>query len=154
MHQPSSRIWSMLFVVLLSVCGGCGSSTGPNLVTVSGIVTLDSQPLTGAIVKFFPMDPKLTGSFGVTDTNGKFELLTASNKGAHPGSYKVVIEHFTDPTGKPIAKTEGQDLTQQQLQGQIQQTLPITYSDFMATTLTADVKPQGKNELEFPLKKS
>ncbi|MCI0333903.1 MAG: hypothetical protein L0228_11850 [Planctomycetes bacterium] len=68
---------------------GCGSS-GPELGTVSGIVTLDGKPLEGATVQFAPSLGRL--SRGRTGADGKYQLsYVGSEMGALLGEHKVTI---------------------------------------------------------------
>ena len=74
-----------------------GTVDHPPLEIVTGIVTLDGQPLPHAEVTFIPQDewkPDETPaeSVGVTDKEGKFELFyTKDLKGAAVGNYFVRI---------------------------------------------------------------
>lgn len=75
---------------------GCGFGPSANysrmeLLSVGGTVSLDGQPLSGAVVAF---DDAADGSFsyGLTDSSGKFQLQFDSKKrGAKPGSKVVRI---------------------------------------------------------------
>lgn len=61
--------------VLISTTG-CGPGIPP-VVDVSGIVTLDGDPLPHAKVQFFPLHEGLDGNYmasGVTDKEGKYSL--------------------------------------------------------------------------------
>jgi hypothetical protein len=72
----------------------------PRTIPVSGIVTLDGQPLEFATVIFFPVDPNGRAALGVTDSIGRFWSQThigGRNKhklvsGALPGFYRVTLE--------------------------------------------------------------
>jgi len=84
----------MLGLALLAA--GCGGDGRPSLVKVTGTVTLDGQPLEGAIVAFQPItDAKAKfqrPSAGTTDASGKFVLGTyAIDDGAPVGKFRVGI---------------------------------------------------------------
>jgi len=86
-------MWVGLLCVLSSGCGGDGR---PRLVRVEGTVTLDGQPLEGAIVAFQPIVEDKAKfqrpSSGVTDPSGKFQLKTYEpGDGAPVGKYRVAI---------------------------------------------------------------
>jgi hypothetical protein len=88
----------LLFAVLVAGCG-----KGKTLKT-SGRVTLDGQPVEGALVRFVPVDPaKGSLASGVTGSDGRFRLTTHNpNDGALPGDYIVLItyeESQAAPTG-------------------------------------------------------
>jgi hypothetical protein len=143
---------SLVAVLSVGFSSGCGGAPNdkPHTVPVTGIVTLDGKPLEGATVRFNPTDPKKNGGTGVTDAQGKYTLVHATNDGASPGSYKVVIEHFASPDGTPVKLQEGIDMEQLKMQGAVQQTLAPKYSDFEQTELKADVK-DAPNDIPFTL---
>ncbi|MEX2169163.1 MAG: carboxypeptidase-like regulatory domain-containing protein [Pirellulales bacterium] len=69
---------------------GCGSGHLPELGTVSGIVTLDGQPLEGATVQFTPSLGRV--SRARTGSDGAYELrYVGSERGALLGEHKVMI---------------------------------------------------------------
>jgi hypothetical protein len=85
------------FTALTLIGGGCGSSKQP--VPVSGIVTLDGEPLPDARVTFNPIDTGGWMAFGQTDKQGRFSLTTLNGKpGALPGEYKITVEYLGELT--------------------------------------------------------
>jgi hypothetical protein len=83
---------------------GCGQSRPTG--TVSGKVTLDGQPLSGARVNFQPMGNARDtgiGSFGKTDANGEYSLtlIDESAKGAIIGMHRVMIKAMPEGKGEP-----------------------------------------------------
>ncbi len=114
-------------LVLVSLFSGCSqrSSDTPELAVVSGVVTLDGQPLPNVTVAFVPTQG--AGSYGVTDESGKYELNAAGgNQGAIVGTHTVTITTPTDGPPGPGYKDP----------------VPAKYNT--KSTLTVDVKP-GKN---------
>lgn len=83
-----------VFVVVLGLAlmGGCG---GPSVKTVgvSGVITLDGNPLAGADVNF--ISEKFAG-YGKTNSQGRFELV----QGAVAGENRVTISKL-DPSKVP-----------------------------------------------------
>jgi hypothetical protein len=145
-----SVIWAGLVINHVG-CGG-GASIG-GLVPVTGTVTLDGQPLTGAQVVFVPAGEGARACSGTSDSTGKYALITNTDKGAMPGSYKVTVSHLVGLDGKPITKfEEGMDITQLEASGQVKQNLPTKYSDSQQTELKFEVKA-GKNEYNIDMKK-
>lgn len=78
----------------------------PPLGRVSGTVTLDGQPLSGAIVTFSPMseeankDVKASSSSAYTDPAGNFQLMySADVSGAAVGKHFVTISAMDPQTG-------------------------------------------------------
>ena len=69
---------------------GCSRGDRPPLAPVSGVVTLNGKPLAGVKVVFQPQ----TGhaSMGITDQNGRYELIYIRDvKGAMLGKHRVEI---------------------------------------------------------------
>jgi hypothetical protein len=140
--------------VLLALAGfglmaGCGSGSGET--EVSGVVLMDGQPLSGAVVLFVPAEgTKGPGSRGATDAEGKFTLVNPQGvKGAIPGKYKVTVSktNAREPKeGEKMVITDARD---------IQETLPAIYSNLEKTSLTATVESGGKPiELRLESKKT
>ncbi len=69
------------------------------IVPVSGVVTLDGQPLVGAMVNFQPITDKSTaaqagiGSYGKTDDQGRYtlRLIDPDQPGALVGKHTVTV---------------------------------------------------------------
>jgi hypothetical protein len=105
------------------LCAGCGPRS-PGA-TVSGILRLDGQPApAGLRIDFQPLDPAGSGSSGVTDAAGRYELwFNANLRGAMPGEHvvSVSVKRTTGPDGIPVVpeplrgvripKTAGEDST-------------------------------------------
>ncbi len=78
----------------------------PPLESISGIITLDDKPLPRAEVRFIPQDEwknekKPSSSFGITDEQGKFELIYSKDaKGAAVGNH--IIQIFSQEQKIPI----------------------------------------------------
>lgn len=103
--KTNLNCWRLLLACVLA---GCGPAENVEKVyPVSGVVTVDGKPLTGAkiqTVAFMPEDPKqvLLPTADI-DANGRYELLTIGKKGAPLGKYKVLVWATNDPgaTGNP-----------------------------------------------------
>lgn len=77
----------LIAIGLLTTFAGCGDG----LVKVQGEVLLDEKPLPKADIMLTP-DAGGRPAIGKSDTNGKFQLTTASpNDGVKPGTYKVSV---------------------------------------------------------------
>jgi hypothetical protein len=134
-HWNFRVVWSLVLVIwCFALClAGCGKPDHPEVGRVSGVVTLDGQPLPEATVMFQPTEGR--ASIATTDSAGKYSLIYLDGvPGAKLGAHKVIIR--TEIPGEdgqpPIAKEK----------------LPKKYHD--QTELTAEVKP-GSNTLDFPL---
>lgn len=84
---------------------GCGES-GPKLVPVRGMVTVDGKPMEGLVLSFLP-DPSNTGALpseNEVGRDGKYTAVTQGRKGLVPGKYHVVI--LRGPAAAGIIKDE------------------------------------------------
>jgi hypothetical protein len=120
---------------------GCGHSA--SMAPVSGVVTLDGKPLANAHVAFQPVATSGaatpgTGSYGITDANGKYELKTfdTDRKGAVIGSHRVEIN-------LKVAADDGPQIRRPKM-------LPPKYN--LQSELKFKVEPGGSNAANFDLK--
>ncbi|MDB5309461.1 MAG: hypothetical protein JWO38_3663 [Gemmataceae bacterium] len=81
-------------VALVSLPGGCSSSTPAGPTTVRGRVTFQGQPVAGGLVVFAP-DPDHGSSGkpvrGETGPDGTFQLVLDGGPSVPPGWYRVAI---------------------------------------------------------------
>jgi hypothetical protein len=140
-------------LALLTALASCSAQhSGPALVPVEGVVTLDGKPLGGAQVMLEPRgETRGQAAFGKTDAAGKFVVTTpdGKRKGAAVGNYHVVINKLVKPDGSDFVPdpNSGPDDT-----GGYRELLPRAYSDQAESQLTADVPDGGTKELQFNLK--
>jgi hypothetical protein len=90
---------NLLILLLLTLLPACGQRD-PELGAVQGTVTLDGQPLAGAIVIF---EPKAGGhtSRAITDASGRYQLVYLRDaNGALVGSHIVRIFTATEDVSK------------------------------------------------------
>ncbi|QDT69371.1 hypothetical protein MalM25_23080 [Planctomycetes bacterium MalM25] len=83
-------------VSLLALSMGCGG--GPKMANVSGVVTLEGEPVPNVVVRFQPLPPEgesfATGkaAFGEAGADGKFRLSTYGEyDGAVVGVHRVTV---------------------------------------------------------------
>lgn len=132
-------------LVCWAVCG-CGRPSGPPQVLslpITGAVTLDGQPLSGAEVLFITPDPAAFS--GRTKDDGVYQLeAVAGKKAVCKGPCKVTISHFVKPNGEALAEGE--------LPANVAaaEGLPPKYSNLSATVLTAEV-PEAGGRFDFKL---
>ncbi|MEW4565319.1 carboxypeptidase-like regulatory domain-containing protein [Bremerella sp. JC770] len=108
---------------------GCGD--GNKLKPVSGVVTMDGDPLEAATVVFVPIEGGRGNAVATTDQQGRYELSYINDKGTEPGTYKVIVT-------KP----------RQTKRGEVE-TLPSQYNS--ASDVTAEIKANGENRFDFNL---
>lgn len=136
-------------LLALAALVGCGKEDGPKLVRVTGTVTLNGQPLSGAHVTFLPTgETRGTGADAKTNEEGVFELKARHRgPGTVAGTYKVVISKMVKKDGSDIGPD---DATPPILAG-ASEILPGTYSSHAGSTLKATVPEEG-GDLRFELK--
>ena len=138
-------------VLLLSFAVGCGGgrdSSMPDLVPVSGTVTLDGKPLSGAMVTFLPVGATRGRScYGVTGADGRYELMESEkNKGAPVGEFTVLCNKWVMPDGSDLPK----DSQVSAMESGARELLPPQYSEDGTSQLKATV-PAGGGTVDFPL---
>ncbi len=114
-HRLVSRKTGLLLTAIL--ISGCGSSVeipeyAAELIPVTGIVTANGQPVTGANVIFHPEGSgNSQTAYGRTDAEGRYTLTTPiaglsleQQAGAVAGAYKVTVSRIARPDGSPIAE--------------------------------------------------
>lgn len=135
----------LALVVCLAICG-CGRSAGPpqvEILPVTGTVTLDEKPLSGANVMFTTAEGASFG--GSTKEDGSYQLLgLAGRKAEFKGKCQVVISRLLKPDGSPVSPDEPPALSQ------ATESLPDKYSLPGLSELSADV-PEAGGKFDFPL---
>lgn len=143
----TTRFLATVFVIL--ALAGCGGKSEPSHTGVSGLVTLDGQPLSGAEVTFIPIgQTQGIGAQARTGLDGRYQLVDRrGTSGTAPGSYKVIISKriMPDGSGLPV------DDQTPPIESPARESLPPNYSDGTRTELHATVPEQG-GTVDFPLK--
>ena len=126
----------VLITVWLTAGAGCRSrgADQPELATVSGVVTLDGEPLSGVLVTFAPEQGR--ASSALTDAKGAYELMyLRETKGAKIGKHTVSIRTPPVDDADPEAPA-------------VKERVPAKYNT--ETTLSREVSP-GANTFDFEL---
>lgn len=137
---------------LLLAAAGCQSedrfSSLPDLVPVSGTVTLDGEPLSGASLMFLPVGAtKGQTCYGATDASGRYELMVSKEHvGAPVGEFEVVVNKWVMPDGSDFPK----DATVPPGEAGAKELLPPHYTTEGMSKLKATV-PAGGGEINFDL---
>ena len=133
-------------VMLLTL--GCGAkSEGPETYPVTGVVTLKGAPVDGAILQFTPTSPDvgIAGAQSTSRPDGTFDVKISlengkvTKDGLPPGDYKVAITKLQLAPGQTAPNIPPKNV------------LPPEYAKIESSPLTATVKADGENKLEFPL---
>ena len=136
----------LLTGVLISSLG-CGSSTTvPDLYPASGKVTFEGKPVPGAKLVFIPANedpkkPSVERSAGETDEEGNYELAWGDDQaaGSPAGKYKVIIFAFQKVDSNFDSEDKPASL------------IPEKYNSPVSSGLTADVKEDSENVINFEL---
>lgn len=140
MPQPSCRFAVCLALATMLI--GCGpGETRPRTIEVTGVVTLDGQPVEAATVSFISASG---GSAGITDANGRFSLVN----GAAPGRYDVTVTKMAGGSLRPPATSGGPPTGEPP-----KSLLPERYISPKNSGLSAEVTADGGNEFEVRLQK-
>ncbi len=167
MYSVPTTSLSAVAVIALFGCAGCGSG-GPSTHPVTGVVTLDNEPIEGAVVTFNPSGSEGRSATGTTDASGRYELTTlASGDGATEGSYRVTIAKYEYPDGtaaEPATEEEPPEMTPEEEAAYMEEAyeeeedvdppaenvLPQKYSNPATSGFEAEVT-SGENSFDFDL---
>jgi hypothetical protein len=151
----SVRWMTMLLLGSIWVAG-CGRG-GPDVVSVTGLVTLDGGPVEGAIVTFNPSDPSGVFATGITTADGRFRLnpIAAGGKpgsGAVAGEYVVTIAKVETPPAAPAANPDDPSVSEASVRKapKPKYIVPKDYGSKETSGLTATVG-SGSNDFTFEL---
>jgi hypothetical protein len=142
-------IFLSFFALLATIAFvGCGSGK-LKTVNVTGIVTLDGQPVEGASVRFNPVDQAMGHpAFGKTDVSGRYHLQTILGEvdaGTTPGLYMVTISKVElVGTGRMITTSEGEH---EEMIGV--ERLPEKTANFSTTDIEREVENKRTNVFDF-----
>jgi hypothetical protein len=148
--------FGFLFLAILAATG-CRSNPPhpPQVVPVSGVVTLDGKPLAGAAITF---EPVAGGVFGCGSTNekGEFTLGTfAETDGALVGVHRIsIVPDIISPAamGQTPGGEEGMDRRGESSRG-AKSRIPEKYASIDTSGLQVDVQ-KGMPPVTFELTKN
>jgi hypothetical protein len=127
--------------VAVALAVGCGSS-GPKLYRVTGTVKYKDAPVKTGTIVFRSLDGKHTATGNLA--NGEYDIPETS--GLPEGKYQVAVSS-PDPKGPP---PPGPNDLPGDSAAAAKDLLPAKYN--AKTELTAEVKAQPRNEVNFDLK--
>lgn len=148
---------------LLVTCAlvGCGSDL-PKTVPVTGIVTLDGEPLAGATVNLLSDDGSIP-SAGTSDDAGNFTLRTIIGEqtvdGAVVGAHKIAVVKTASTNGDaPQDVDEVKKMMEQMTLNpaitsdvKVEDLLPAKYKNPLQSGLIANVTQEGPNQIVLEL---
>jgi hypothetical protein len=149
MAEQEGRGWARLLcgaaAVAVLCLPGCGREAH-----VSGTVTLDNAPVSGALVVLIGEDEQNKAPVvAQTDDQGKYRLVGHRRGGILPGKYKAVVTKMALADG---TVPQGEKLEQARSQGLLLNVLPPAYEDRATTPLAFDVSG-GSQTINLELKR-
>jgi hypothetical protein len=134
------RMFNGLVCVCIVAVGICGcADAGAKRYAVSGEVKWKGKPLDWGAITFLSEDPAMGSGGGAMIKDGQYSI--PAKQGLLPGRYKVMVSavdsknKVIDPDSPPGYLPVPKDRIQSKYNSQ--------------TTLTADVKAEGKNTFNF-----
>jgi hypothetical protein len=140
-RRHPARLLGSGMILFVSIAGGCGSADGWNRQAVSGVVTVDGQPLGDGAILLEPPTGESGIAVGATIRRGTFDIRR--DQGAVPGSYLVRIYSSSGMQAPP-----GKGQTESTRRPMVER-LPDIYN--ARSELRADVTASGPNRLRFEL---
>jgi hypothetical protein len=136
--------------LLLATCGCAPKPSGPETCPVTGVVTLDGQPVEDADITFHASSPdaKFAGGYAVTDAEGSYAAAIfvdggrATQEGLPPGEYAVAIVKLESVPGDANLTAPPRNV------------LPAKYDSQKTSGLSIAVSAEGPNRHDFSLQKS
>jgi hypothetical protein len=154
MTHTTETIITITLVILTGVVviAGCSRDGLPGLVPAAGIVTLNGEPVEGAIISFAPGPDmqNVRSASAMSDRNGRFAVSTLNHAdGMFPGEYQVFLTKTTG-TGGDISPEEA---ARQGGGGdrQVVHHLPLKYANRDTSGLTVSIPPRGNRNIELAL---
>ncbi|MDR1923615.1 MAG: Ig-like domain-containing protein [Planctomycetaceae bacterium] len=139
---------------VLVLCGCSPKATLSGLAPVQGVVTLDGNPVEGAIVSFSPLQSngEMRAAAGQTDAQGKFLMTTLSPQdGVTPGKFAVTVikyEKYGPPPLKVINES-GEDVTPPHPEKNV---LPKKYETRETSDIQVTIPDSGDKNITIDLK--
>jgi hypothetical protein len=130
----------LLAVWCVGCCGGCGREGTRR--AVGGTVTFQGQPLEYGNITFLSTGSPPGPVGGALISAGRYDLPAA--QGLEPGTYRVMIS-WPGPGGTLSAEERAAGASPR-----AKERIPSEYNE--NSRLTAEVKAQGTNRLDFDLK--
>lgn len=139
--SPALRQWTFLSLVALCVTG-CGSGDGLNRQAVSGVATVDSNPIPNGSVTFEPLFQGGIGG-GAVISQGKFSIARA--EGLPPGKYRISV---TGDDGSGFAVSQGK-MPGDEIMPAKKQLVPASWNSKSKHEI--EIKNTGSNAIEIKI---
>jgi hypothetical protein len=129
---------------------GCGPAP-PQIVPVSGTVTLDGKPLPNAEIRFIPTRPGLDGNMvgiGVTDDDGKYTLRLPGKTESGCCACECKITVTEGPIPDNLREGDDQMAATNYLKNLKNRPIPKAFTRMADTPLSVTVKP---DQTDYPI---
>jgi hypothetical protein len=145
--QRNAMIVASILAVAF-VCSGCGDATTAGTVEVSGLVTLDGQPVDQAAVAFIGNEGARLAA-GQTDGAGKFKVRASLGKNLVTVSKDAPRSIMPETTGDDnLMPSDGE--YKKMIANKPKPSVPAKYSDPKTSGLSFDITA-GMQQLELAL---
>jgi hypothetical protein len=148
------------FLCLMGTFVGCGPKNPLGVVKATGTITMDAQPVAGALVTFIPKsEGEGKHASATTDANGVYVLSTQGAgdvMGAVPGTYNVTVikNEAEQPKGKDSdVPPEERQITDSYAAAKVIRHIAAKYAAPSSSGLTATVEKGGNNVFDFTVEK-
>lgn len=162
-----SHFRASLSIILFLTISGCGGGDRPAIAKVSGLITLEGVPVSGATISFVPVEGGRIGT-AVSDDTGRYTISTYPgdpNDGAIVGSHKVGIMKIAGAGAYALTQEETEDPNEQlapasgEIDGVVEKKetekteylVPKRYMNPNESDLTIDVPKEGNENANFEL---
>lgn len=137
--------WLLIIGTLFCSCflTGCGGSDGPELLQVTGKVTLDGQPVQSGVVTFLPDNSRQTSgpmATGLILEDGTYTVLSPGNRPGVIKGFHIVTVKCEEVLPSPDPDSEYQ---KQKAKGIEPCKIPSSYGSEKTSALTAEVNPEA-----------
>ena len=153
LNVKTRPLFRMLFALWLAIpLAAAGCSEGRDSATVTGLITLDGRPVADIGVTFEPKGKGARqGSFGITDSDGRYTLRFADNEldGALIGVHRIV---FSDVSAASAVDDSEDDDLDYDVEPAIESRIPRRYTSdrYKSEGMEFEVKPED-NQADFEL---
>lgn len=130
--------WMALTAVLIVALAGCSRGLESS---VSGLVTLDGQPIGPGFLVFAPAESNHNPARGAIQLDGHYALKTINTRGLPAGKYQVSVTVLDQPTVAPGERSMVAATSR----------IPEKYNNPQTSGLEFDVQPGG-NTIDIELK--
>ena len=139
-------------IALALLAAGCREPEPPARVPVTGIVTIEGQPVPSAVVTFYPLFEGFGGEViaeGVTDASGRYTLDCPLGDGACLGKHKVTVADAPTPDDAREQSVAGQQRMQAFLKTLTNRPIGAKFGTLATSPIEVEVKVGGVYDFQL-----